>query len=192
VEECTPLFVDDGTGVVMVDPAGAELQFPAKASLSAGSPAAYLYDFLARRGIPTDDLVKVDEFCIRPEDRIVVMANLRENPWTKRSAGEQDALAPIGPRFLSAMQAEMQQRVMARTNTGLEIPVGWTSSRQFDLYPPVILGSGSSPFVISHSSRQELSDDLAFHSTLYIWAGPALTLFCFYFFLQRVLGLWPR
>lgn len=192
VEECTPLFVDDGTGVVMVDPAGAELRLPFQAALPPAAFPAYLRHFLAQRGVSTDDLVKIEEFCIRPQDKLVVLGTLRENPWSKPPAGGQPPLAHIGPGFLSAAEAEMQQRVMARTNTGLEIPVGWISSRQFDLYPPVILGGGTAPFVLSHSTPEELTGDLAFHSTLYIWAGPALALFSFYFLLQRVLGLWPR
>jgi hypothetical protein len=34
--------------------------------------------------------------------------------------------------------------------------------------------------------------NLAFQSALYIWGGPALTLFCFYPLLRRMAMFWPR
>ncbi|HKW25077.1 MAG TPA: hypothetical protein VJN48_04795 [Terriglobales bacterium] len=189
-EQCAPFFLNDGTGKLMIDPAGAEIQFSPLGTFDSGSLPNYLRHFLVQHGISVADLVKVEEFCIRPEDRIVVFGTLQENPWPKPP--EQDPVAPIGPGFLSEAAADLQHRAVFDLHPLGGSRVTQSSSPEFDLYPPVILAKGATPFFISTFSQQEVVKNLAFQSALYIWGGPALTLFCFYSLLQRVVVLWPR
>lgn len=193
VEECAPLFLNDGTGDVMVDPQGAQIQFPALATQDDGSLPDYLFHFLLQHGIATDDVAKVEEFCIRPRDQMVVFGTLRENPWSKPLAEGRESAARIGPGFLSEAAADVQRR---RAFESLDpiAPSGVTSPsrRQFDLYPPAILMNGTAPFFISNCSQHELVRSLSVQSVLYIWGGPLLTLFCSYWLLQRLAGLWRR
>lgn len=191
-EQCAPFFLNDGTGELMIDPAGAEIQFSPLATFDSGSLPDYLRHFLVQHGIPVADLVKVEEFCIRPEDKIVVFGNLQENPWPKPRPQEQDPVAPIGPGFLSEVAADLQHRAVLESHPALASRATPSSSREFELYPPVILAKGAAPFFISTFSQQEVVKNLAFQSVLYIWGGPALTLFCSYSLLQRVAKLWPR
>ena len=193
VEECAPLFLSDGTGDVMLDPQGAQIQFPALATQDDGTLPDYLFHFLLQHGIATDDVAKAEEFCIRPQDQIVVFGTLQENPWSKPQAEAQESAARIGPGFLSATAADVQRR-RAFQSLDADVPSGVSPfpARRFDLYPRVILAKGSSPFFISNCSQRELIQSLAAQSTLYIWGGPLLTLFCAYWLLQRVAGFWPR
>ncbi|HKU20239.1 MAG TPA: hypothetical protein VJQ50_04435 [Terriglobales bacterium] len=193
VEECAPLFLSDGTGDVMLDPQGAQIQFPALATQDDGSVPGYLFHFLRQHGIATDDVAKAEEFCIRPQDQIVVFGTLQKNPWSKPQAEELDSAGRIGPGFLSATAADVQRR-RAFESLDAHVPSGVNPfpARHFDLYPPVILGKGSSPFFISNCSQRELIQSLSAQSTLYIWGGPLLTLFCTYWLLQRLAGIWPR
>ena len=193
VEECAPLFLRDSTGDVMLDPQGAQIQFPALATQDDGSLPDYLFHFLLQHGIATDDVAKAEEFCIRPQEQMVVFGTLQENPWSKPQAETQESAARIAPGFLSATAADVQRR-RAFQSLAAEVPSGVSPfpARHFDLYPPVILRKGSSPFFISNCSQQELIQSLAAQSTLYIWGGPLLTLFCAYWLLQRLAGLWPR
>ena len=191
-EQCAPFYLNDGTGELMIDPAGAEIQFSPLATFDSGSLPDYLRHFLVQHGISVADLIKVEEFCIRPEDKIVVFGNLQENPWSKQRAEEQDPVAPLGPGFLSEAAADLQHRAVLDLHPAGGSRITRTSSRQFDLYPPVILSKGSAPFFISTYSQQEVVKNLAFQSALYIWGGPALTLFCSYSLLQRVAMLWSH
>ena len=189
-EQCAPFFLNDGTGELMIDPAGAEIQFSPLGTLDSGSLPDYLRHFLVQHGIPIADLVKVEEFCIRPEDKIVVFGTLQENPWPKPP--QQDPVAPIGPGFLSEAAADLQHRAVFELHPTGGSRLTQSSSREFGLYPPVLLAKGTRPFFISTFSQQEVVKNLAVQSALYIWGGPALTLFCAYSFLQRIAVLWPR
>ncbi len=193
LEECAPLFLNDGTGDVLVAPQGAEIQFPALATQDDGTLPDYLFHFLTQHGIPTADVAKVEEFCIQPRDPIVVFGTLQENPWPKPQMQAPESAARIGPGFLSETAADLQRRrAFASLDPAAPSGVASLSAGHFDLYPPVILMKGSSPFFISNCSQQELVQSLAFQSALYIWGGPALTLFCFYSLLQRAAGQWPH
>jgi len=71
---CAPLFLDDGTGTVMISPHVLEMK---------------LY---ATRGRP------VQEYLIRPGDPIYVLGTLQENPWAQKNPiAECDELSRIGP-----------------------------------------------------------------------------------------------
>jgi hypothetical protein len=191
-EQCAPFFLDDGTGELMIDPAGAEIQFSPLATLESDYIPEYLRHFLAQHGIPVADLVKVEEFCIRPQEKIVIFGTLQENPWPKPEPDGGEQVGRIGPGFLSEAAADLQHRAVLDFHPGVASAATRSSSRQFDLYPPVILTKGTSPFFISSFSQQEVVQNLAFRSALYIWGGPALTLFCSYSLLQRISRLWLR
>ena len=191
-EQCAPFFLDDGTGQLMVDPGGAEIQFSPLATLESGYIPEYLRHFLAQHGIPVADLVKVEEFCIRPDDKIVIFGTLQENPWPRPQAEGEEQVGRIGPGFLSEAAADLQHRAVLDFHPGMASAATRNSSRQFDLYPPVILNKGATPFFISTFSQQEVVQNLALQSALYIWGGPALTLFCSYSLLQRITRLLPR
>ena len=195
IEECAPFFVDDGTGVMLVDPHGAEIQIPPLSRQDAGSSPLpeYLCHFLLQHGIPKDDVVTVEEFCIAAQDRIVVFGTLQENPWSQPRPEAGESAARIGPGFLSETAADVQRR-RAFQSLDPRAPSGVApvSTREFDLYPPTILGKGSSPFFISNCSQRELVRSLGLQSALYIWGGPALALFYTYFLMQRLAGLWRR
>ena len=58
---------------------------------------------------------------------------------------------------------------------------------QFDLQPKVVLmkGEHDPAFFISWRSQRDLVRGLNWKSVLYIWGGPALTLFCVYVLAAR-------
>jgi hypothetical protein len=168
-EVCAPLFVDDGTGELMIYPAGAEMQWTG----TTGDGGEYLTRILSRHGFARDDLQAAEEFCILPGDNIFALATLRENPWaTKRP---DSSLSRIGPGFVSLDEADLLRRE-AFTCLNPNLPSGAAQAREFNLYPPTILLRGETPFVISTRSQQEVVSDLAWKSVLFIWGGPLWTL----------------
>ena len=186
-----PFFLDDGTGRVMVDPRGAEIELRPSVDdeYSPSSGDAFTRHFLVRHGISSQFPAYLKEFCIRPGDRLYVLGTLRENPGLQSAA---DCLAHgvEQPRqgFLSAAAADLQRRAAIESMLPPGSPVPRTpqaragATEAFDLNPPVALmrGASGSPFFISGRSQQDIVTELAWRSVLYIWGGPILA----------VAGLW--
>src|SRR5215471_5810192 len=79
-ELCAPLFLDDGTGTLMIYPERCELDLQPSFSSE------------------NDDAA--EEYCIRPGDKIFVRGTLRENPWaTKSPVTERGEFSRIGPGY---------------------------------------------------------------------------------------------
>lgn len=150
-EECAPLFVDDGTGSLMIDPRGMEVRLPALQYLESGSISDYLRHFLIRHGIATDDLASVEEFCIQPEDHLFVLGTLQESPWeaSRQVATPDGPFDRTGPGFLTEAEADLQRRAAfefldpTAPSGAIRASVG-----EFDLSPRVILMKERSPFII--------------------------------------------
>jgi hypothetical protein len=180
-----PFFLDDGTGCVMVDPRGAEMELRPSVDdeYSPSSGDAFTRHFLVRHGISSQSPAYLKEFCIRAGDRLYVLGTLRENPGMQSAA---DCLAHGEPKpgFLSAAAADLQRRAAIESM----LPPGSAAPRMpqtravateaFDLNPPVVLMKGASagPFFISWRSQRDVVDELALRSFFYIWGGPVLAL----------------
>jgi hypothetical protein len=176
-EMCVPVFLDDGTGQVMIDPRGADLQFDG----FSGDNSAYLNHVVARHGFSGQEVQWAKEYCIEPGSSLFVLGTLRENPWAGKAADTNASeLTRIGP-FVSEAEADLLRRE-AFEFLDPAVPSGATlaGGQEFDLYPPAILMKGPSPFVISNRSYREVVSKLHWKSVLYIWGGP----------LWALAGLW--
>jgi hypothetical protein len=172
-ELCVPLFLDDGTGTLMIHPAGCELQLQ-----PSSDRAEYGALGLTIAGGPGSPPEFSQEYCIRPGDHLFVLGVLRENPWAERNpAIESSELSRIGPGFVSADEADLLRRE-AYPSLDPELPAGAEISpvADFNLHPPVILMKGDGPFVISNDSQRNIVARLRWKAVLYIWGGPAAAL----------------
>jgi hypothetical protein len=165
-EVCAPLFVDDGTGELMIYPKGAETQLPC----GQGNSGEYLRRVLSRHGFAADDFQAAEEMCILPGDDIFAIGTLCENPWANR-VREDSELSRIGPGFVGENEADLLRRD-AFPYLDASLPSGAVSDRKFNLYPPTILMQGQCPFIISNRSEREMVSRLGWKSLLFIWAGP--------------------
>ena len=198
-----PFFLEDNTGRMLVDAKGAELQispdyseeYGDTARGTYGRAAAYAMEpevsvpeavghFLARHDISRDAPVKVEERSVKAGDRLFVVGTVSENTPAKIEAEE-------GPRssYLSPSAADLQRSVvLASVLPGAEEKLidrgrGATAAvpqRATTPSPAVVLmkGSNNPTFLISTFSQQELLGELQWKTPLYIFGGPALTLFC--------------
>jgi hypothetical protein len=181
---CAPLFLDDGTGQVLLDPRGAELMLPGPQADGIGSE--YLRHVLARHGYSEADLVSTREVCIQPGENLFVLGTLRENTWAKSQPGS--TLQRIGPGFVSEAEALLQQSsALPSAALGPDArPPRPAGAAAFNLSPPVILMKGGTPFVISNQSEREVLAQLNWTSVLYIWSGPLMTIAGAWEILQRL------
>ena len=80
-----PFFVDDGTGQLLVDPHGAELDlhrdFRQTYSDTIFAPHAppQVSNFLARHGATEASKVRIEERCIKPNDLLFIIGTMAEN-----------------------------------------------------------------------------------------------------------------
>jgi len=81
-----PFFLDDGTGQLLIQPQGAELDLHRDLrqdySDTIFSPHATgeILNFLARHGVRPDDNIRVEECSIRPQSQLFIVGTLGENP----------------------------------------------------------------------------------------------------------------
>lgn len=161
----TPLFVQDETGRLLLDARDAEICFPPDADdqCDAGDVGELVRHFLQRRGITSQDPVRIIEHCIKPGDEIFVLGTLRQND------------TPLD--FLSPEAADLQRReVLDALHIPSTPPILGGSNPDL----PVVLGkgAGNSLFLISRQSPREVIQDLASNAAMYIWGGATLALLC--------------
>lgn len=186
-----PFFLDDGTGKLMVDPRGAELDLPPAYSEEFQTDVPeHLQHFLSRHAIRSGFPLKLEEYYVRPGDALFIMGTLQEN-----HAREVNARPTEEREFLSAEAADLQRRGEIEADSpaaavALQANARRASqpSEEFDLHPQAVLAAGrdNHPLFISNSSRSEIVQTLAIRSGLYIWGGPILTMICFWYLLSRL------
>ena len=81
-----PFFLNDGTGQLLVNPRGAELdlhrdfrQTYSDSIFSAHAPPQ-VSNFLARHGATETSKIRIEERCIKPNDTLFVVGTMAENP----------------------------------------------------------------------------------------------------------------
>jgi len=175
----TPLFVEDETGCLMVDPHSAAIELPTDydEQISGDSMAECSRRFLRRHGLSTFGGTTVSEYAIKPGDPILVLGTLGENLGFGSMA---DSESPGRAAYLSCEAADLQRREQLEA---LGIPLSESqqpaayANTDFDLHPRVVLRAGADrPLVLSRQTPQRMIGRLAQESTLDIWGGPLLAL----------------
>ena len=194
-----PLFIDDGTGQLLIDPHGAEMDISMPFSheydsaFSAEFIPDYIAHFLHRHGISGDRRLKLEEQCILPGDAIFVLGTLLGNP----RAGDRDGAPPASsrgliPNFVSQEAADLQCRGILESldpaaREALATAPETANPQAFDLRPETVLSQAAprDPFFISWCSQREVVLTTAWKAFLYIWVGPILTLACLWLIVSQ-------
>jgi hypothetical protein len=182
-----PLFIDDGTGHLLIDPRGAEMDIPAPFSheydgsdFSGEFMPDYITHFLHRHGLASDGRLKLEEECILPGDAFFALGTLQENRQAHSMAA-----------YVSEGAADLQRRgalecLDRAAGEALASAKEINSADQFDLQPEVILakGPGRNPFFISWCSEREVVLTTAWRAFLYLGVGPILVLICLWLLIR--------
>jgi hypothetical protein len=168
-ERFAPLFLDDGTGQVLIDPRRARLNFDS----TTGGPGDSFGHLIERHGYSAEDVERVREFCIPPGTRLFAFGTLRENPCLKDDRTTPDRAGP----YVSADEADRQRRevfpMLDSTMLDSTIPSGTVlaGAENFDVCPPVVLMKGAAPFVLSSRSYRDYVAGLRWKSSALIAGG---------------------
>jgi hypothetical protein len=188
---CVPFFLDDGTGQLLIDPRGAELELHETFSEELSSPSSLamitgsVRHFLGRRGLSGDRPAKLVEYCIQPRDQLFVFGTVRENPGVEfpSRSGSNQSPNPDSP-FMSSAAADLQRRAaipvnLPRVGSAAASRAEHTmTAREFDLSPAMVLMKGrpDEPFFISFRAQRDILSRLGWKSIFYIAGGAALIL----------------
>jgi hypothetical protein len=174
----TPLFVEDETGRMLIDPRGAELEIPSEyeEAIETESMSECARRFLRRHGVSTLGNIAVTECAIKPGDPMLVMGTLIEDQSRGTGISGRSPEAP----YLSSEAADLQRREQMEA---MGIPVGDLQSTNahptagFNLHPEIVLSAGlnQEPFVLSRRNPEHIVGDLARNSVFGIWGGAMLT-----------------
>ena len=138
-----PFYVDDNTDKLLIDPTGAEMDLHCDfheeyhESLFLGSDVPQnVNGFLARHGVSPRGKIKVEEYCIKPENFLFVLGTLSQNPgldvsvtpaWAER-AGQSAPPPKIPPQ--SVDENEPLQQVIRLSAGAASVPVAQMSQQQ--------------------------------------------------------------
>lgn len=174
-----PFFIDDGTGQLMVDPRGADIDLPLEfdEQCSAESLTGSWRGFVKRHGMLATLSCRLQECSIKPGDNLYVLGTLAE----KTAPGNVTARSPGSPTGILSSEAAALQRL--EVLEAMKVPVrdisppSSVTTTEFDLEPRVLLRKArGEPFFISRHSQRQLLVNLAANSTIYIWGGPLMAL----------------
>ncbi len=144
-----PFFLDDGTGQLLVDAQGAELdlerdyrgEFDASPFSIIGLPDQ-VSSFLARNGVTAQRRIRIEEWTIKPDEDLFVVATLAENvgaqfsPLDSRAGDDPKSLAApeiirLSADATPATSADMtlQGKIAAAlTRAGIQKPEAWAAA----------------------------------------------------------------
>jgi hypothetical protein len=194
---CAPLYLDDGTGTLMVSPHALGMRLSPSFS---GSVQLYpirpeepisALRMLQQDPMAAKDSTSVQEYVVKPGDPIFVLGSLQQNPWAEKEPNvEVSELSRIGPGFVSEDEAEvLRHEAFPFLDPALPGGEGPDPTREFDLHPLTILMRGKGPFLISGESQREVLAKLSWKSLLFIWGGPVATLWALWELLVNQSGI---
>src|SRR5258706_16042699 len=148
--ECmhVPFSLNDNTGIVMVDPRGADLdlhrdfqqEFCASFFTTKEEVPPNVHSFLSRHGVSTTNKIKVEEFCIKPKNALFLLGTLDENPGLELTPQpiQDDEAASLGawatPLFGGATLGQSALSLVSGDGNGLSdlLPGGLQHDPAYD------------------------------------------------------------
>lgn len=200
-ESCSiPFFLDDGTGRVLIDSQGAEMDVHCSFSDEIGLSFFMARDlmppnvrnFLALRGLVPEEKIKVEEHVIQPGFPLFVFGTLGENPhrgsWQPHMQHGTGALINLNLANISTLSFGESGVSIATPTAGAGAHIAVLQQapnhpdETFDMNSSAAISKGErgEPFTISKGSQKELVQSLAWKSTLCIWGGPVLAILAIY------------
>lgn len=129
-----PFYIDDSSGKLLVDPTGAEMDLHCelhqeynRSMMRGAEMTASVYSFLGRNGVDSSRPIKVEEYCIQPENILFVLGTLSQNPgldagvvpgWS--GANGQSSMSDLSATRRSAI--DPQPQVVYLSNQSAAVP----------------------------------------------------------------------
>ncbi len=96
-----PFFLKDPTGMVLVDPDGAEMDIHCdfkgeynRSMFSGSNVPPRVFDFASHNGVGLDDNIRVEEYCVKPQNALYILGTLATNTGLQLTAVPQPTARP--------------------------------------------------------------------------------------------------
>ena len=150
-----PFYMDDGSGKLLVDPTGAEMdlhcdmneEYNHSILMRGPDMPGPVYGFLSRHGVDSTRRIKVEECCISPKNSLFILGTLSQNPGLDASvvpawagqAGQKNArgLAP------AARPVTRQSEIVHLSGESAAVPITEMTQQQKIAAALVKAGVGS-------------------------------------------------
>ncbi len=143
-----PFFLQDETGMVLIDPNGAEMDihcdFKAEYNRSMfttmGVPPRVV-EFAGRNGVTLDDNVRVEEYCLKPRNAMYILGTLATNAGLAPTALPVPTTSSLtlGKFDLGGGRAGLVRSVLSLANLNVQVNVTRTSPATLSPAQPVKL-----------------------------------------------------
>jgi hypothetical protein len=155
-----PFYMDDGSGRLLVDPSGAEMdlhcdlheEYNRSLLLSGPEMPGSVFSFLSRHGVDSSKRIKVEEYCIRPKDDLFVLGTLSQNPGLNTSV--MPAWAGHGSQGSAATGVSVAAPALASVKAG-DVVGSVTSAGNGNGSPQIVRLSGDSAAVPATEMTQQ-------------------------------------
>jgi len=120
-----PFYIDDGTGMLLIDPNGAEMDLHCDFRQEYGSlfnsaeMSAEVSQFLTRHGADFSKRIKVEEYCVQPEHFLFVLGTLAQNTGVSASIATPPQSATSAAAASAAVVAGHSRPLMDANGTPL-------------------------------------------------------------------------
>ena len=124
-----PFYLDDNTGLVLVNPQGADMDIHrdfheeySSSILFGNEIPENIRGFLARYGVSGDHKLKVDEYCIKPKNALFILGTLAENPGLVVSPKPIPTLSASATSFSFNMPGGIQRNIELAVGSSVTMP----------------------------------------------------------------------
>jgi hypothetical protein len=134
-----PFYIDDGSGKLLVDPTGAEMDLHCelheeynRSMMRGAEMTASVYSFLGRNGVDSSKPLKVEEYCIQPENILFVLGTLSQNPGLDASVApaENGQRGPADLFKVRQTPQRLQPQVVYLSNQSSAVPATEMTQQQ--------------------------------------------------------------
>lgn len=165
-------YLKDPTGMVLVDPDGAEMDIHcdfkgeySRSMFSGSSVPPRVADFAGRNGVALDDNVRVEEYCVKPQNSLYILGTLATNSGLEPSPVPRQTLAAaseVTRLGVGGGRAGLTSALLGLANLNFNVSV----SRPQPTFAPPATGSREYPVT-------ELDRKMAEHRAQQAQAHPA-------------------
>ncbi len=135
-----PFYIDDNSGKLLVDPTGAEMdlhcelhqEYNRSMLMHSADMTASVYSFLGRNGVNTSRPIKVEEYCIQPENILFVLGTLSQNPGLDASVapGRNGQRGPADLWKVRQAPQNLEPQVVYLSNRSAAVPATEMTQQQ--------------------------------------------------------------
>jgi E3 Ubiquitin ligase len=154
-----PFYIDDNTDKLLIDPPGAQINLHCDFQEEYSGPVtalpASLSAFLNRHGIAVASNIRVEEYCIKPDDFLFVLGTLCQNPGLDLTVAPPCAVRTSEiPHVIEEDATQSTQQVIRLSETAVDVPISEMTQQQKIAAALARAGIASTPWTTTNANQK--------------------------------------